>query len=132
MSKTPPAPPGLLGVQGWFLKNGLPWDVGIEIKLSESGVECLEHIKVFESQKWDAFFDDDCYTKVQKRLAKSVLKKLEKEGDVDPEKCATKMIICQAALKHPPQTLHTSSSVTSLKPQRTKPNTMGFTQSVRD
>ena len=115
MLKPPPAPPSILGVQGWFLKNGLPWDAGIEFKLSEDGVECLEHLKVFESQEWDEFFEDDCYTKVQKCLEKSVFKKLEKEGDVDPEKCATKMIICQAALKHPPQDLHTSSSVTPLK-----------------
>ena len=40
------------------------------------------------------------------------------------------MIICQADLKHPPQTLHTSSSVTLLKLQRTKLDAMGFTRSV--
>ena len=56
MSKLPPAPPGLLIFQGWFLKNGLPWDSGIELKLSESGVEFLEHLRLFESQEWDGFF----------------------------------------------------------------------------
>ena len=69
-------------------------------------------------------FEDDYYTKVQKRLEKSVFKKLEKEGDVDPKNCVTKMIIRQAALKHPP------SSAVNLKPQRTKLNAMVFTHSI--
>ena len=55
---------------------------------------------------------------------------MEKEGDVDPEQCTTKMIIRKAALKHPPQDLRTSSSVTLLKPQINKLNAMGFTRSV--
>ena len=124
MSKPPSAPPSLSGVQEWFLKNGLPWDAGMELKSSKSGLECLEHLNVFESQEWDLFFEDYCYTKVQKRLAKAVFNKLKKEGDVDPKNCTTKMIICQAALKHPPR------SVTPLKSQRTKLNSMGLTRSV--
>ena len=55
---------------------------------------------------------------------------MEKEGDVDPEQCTTKMNIRKAALKHPPQDLRTSSSVTLLKPQINKLNAMGFTRSV--
>ena len=124
MSKPPPSPPSLSGVQDWFLKNGLPWDAGMELKLSKSGLECLEHLNVFESQEWDLFFEDYCYTKVQKRLAKAVFNKLKKEGDVDPKNCTTKMIICQAALKHPPR------SVTPLKSQRTKLNSVGLTHSL--
>ena len=50
MLKLPPAPPSLLIFQGWFLKNGIPWDAGIELNSSEARVECLEHLKVFESQ----------------------------------------------------------------------------------
>ena len=76
--KPPPAPPSLLVVQGWFLKNGLPWYAGIELKLSEARVECLDHLNFLESQEWDAFFEDDCYTKFQKRLEKDVFKTLEK------------------------------------------------------
>ena len=75
-------PPSILGVQGWLLKYRLPWDAGIYLKLSEARVECLENLKVFESQEWDEFFEDDCYTKVQKRLAKYVFKTLERDGDV--------------------------------------------------
>ena len=59
-----------------------------------------------------------------------MLKKLDKKGDVDPDNCATKIIICQAELKHPPKALHTSISVTPLKSQRTKLNSMGFARSV--
>ena len=55
MSKTPPAPPSVLGAQGLFLKNGIPWDDGIELKLSEATVECFEHLKIFEYQECDAF-----------------------------------------------------------------------------
>ena len=78
MPKPPPAPPSLLGVQGWFLKNGLPWDAGIELNLSKAGVECLEHLKVFESQEWEEFFEYDCFTKVQNFLGKAVFLKMEK------------------------------------------------------
>ena len=60
-------------------------------------------------------FEDDCYTKMQKRLEKAVFKKLEKKGDIDPETCATKVIIYQAALKNLTQALYTSSNVTPLK-----------------
>ena len=38
------------------------------------------------------------------------------------------MIICEEALKHPPQALHTSSNTMTSKSQRTKPNGIGFTR----
>ena len=78
----------------------------------------------------DAFFEDDFYKKIQKHLAKALFKILEKEGDVDLKKCATKIIICQEGLKQPLQALHTSISFTPLKSQRTNLNALGFTQSV--
>ena len=77
MSKRPPSTPSILGAQGCILKSCLPWDAGTELKLFKYGVECLENINVFESQEWDSLFDDDCYTKVQKHLAKVVSKTLE-------------------------------------------------------
>ena len=38
------------------------------------------------------------------------------------------MIICEEALKHPHQALHTSSNAVTLKSQIAKPNDMGFTR----
>ena len=68
--------------------------------------------------------------KTAEASSKIRVQKLEKEGEVDPENCVTKIIICQAVLELPPQARNTSSSVTSLKSQITKLNAMGFTWSV--
>ena len=68
--------------------------------------------------------------KTAEASSKIRVQKLEKEGEVDPENCVTKIIIRQAVLELPPQARNTSSSVTSLKSQITKLNAMGFTWSV--
>ena len=82
-------------VERCFKGNGLPWNTKIELKLSDVGIDAVEHTKELELEEWIWCFDG--VSTIQKQVAKRAFNMLTAEGECDPKKCAVQMGLFQTS-----------------------------------